>query len=122
MVYNNDTGKTIKWVIPLPLGRKKFRRHRTVPCLRAAKEAGLPTEGKIRYVPPKNAGKTLPRTPDGGYIDRFDNVWIKGKTRTIGEPFEWDVQLSRTGRQQLGWLSRDGRHINVSLKGRITHR
>ena len=27
---------------------------------KAAKKAGLPTKGKVRYVPPKNAGDNLP--------------------------------------------------------------
>lgn len=39
-----------------------------------------------------------------------------------GEPFEWDVQLSKKGKEQLGHLSRDSKHINVSLKGKITHK
>ena len=87
----------------------------------AAKKAQLPTQGKIRYVPPKNVGNHLPRTSTGGYIDRFGNIWQKGPSRTIGELFEWDVQLSRQGQSMLGWLSREGNHINVSLKGIITH-
>jgi hypothetical protein len=39
------------------------------------------------------------------------------------QAFEWDVQLSRTGKAQLGWLSRAGdmAHINVSLDGEMTH-
>ena len=88
----------------------------------AAKKAQLPTQGKIRYVPPQNAGSNLPRTSTGVYIDKFDNIWTKGPSRTAGEPFEWDVQLSKRGKEMLGWLSRDGSHINVSLKGIITHR
>ena len=88
----------------------------------AAKNAKLPTEGKIRYIPPKGVNNNLPRTSYGGYIDRFNNIWTKGPSRTIGEAFEWDVQLSNTGKKMLGWLSRDGSHINVSLKGVITHR
>ena len=88
---------------------------------KAAKKAGLPTKGKVRYVPPKNAGDNLPRTATGGYIDKFNNIWQKGPSRTIGEAFEWDVQLSKQGKNMLGWLSRDGRHLNVSLRGIITH-
>lgn len=38
------------------------------------------------------------------------------------EPFEWDIQLSELGKKQLGWASRDKKHLNVSLKGKITHR
>ena len=87
----------------------------------AAKKAQLPTKGKMRYVPPKGVGNKLPRTSRGGYIDKFGNVWTKGPSRTIGEAFEWDVQLSKKGANMLDWLSRDGAHINVSLKGIVTH-
>ncbi len=88
----------------------------------AAKKAQLPTSGKVRYVPPKNSGGILPRTSQGGYIDKFNNIWNKGPSRTVGEAFEWDVQLSKAGKNMLGWLSRDGKHLNVSLKGIVTHR
>jgi hypothetical protein len=92
------------------------------------KKQGLPTQGKLRYVPPKNWHPTeeLPRIrlPNGdrGYIDRFNNVWTRGESRTIGENIEWDVQLSRQGQQQVGWMTRDNTHLNVSLKGRVTHK
>jgi len=83
----------------------------------------LPTKGKIRYVPPKkwHPGQDLPRGPNGGIMDRNNNEWLKGPSRTKGQHFEWDVQLSRTGKSQLGHLSKSGRHINVSLDGRVTH-
>ena len=55
-------------------------------------------------------------------MDRFDNVWTKGPSRTVGETFEWDVQLSKQGKEQLGWLSRDSSHLIVSLEGKITHK
>ena len=83
------------------------------------KKAGLPTVGKIRFVS-DSRGK-LKRTSEGGYIDKYNNVWVKGPSRTRDEAFEWDVQLSREGESSLGWASRDGKHVNVSLKGRITH-
>lgn len=86
-----------------------------------AKRAQLPTKGKVRYVPPKGSSGSLPRTSTGEYIDRFGNIWKKGQSRTLGEAFEWDVQLSKRGSKMLGWLSRDGKHLNVSLKGVITH-
>ena len=83
----------------------------------------LPTTGKIRFVPQKGwtASQPLKRI-NGEFVDRFDNVWTKGPSITAGEPFEWDVQLSKTGREKLGWLSRDNSHLNVSLKGEITHK
>ena len=74
-------------------------------------------------MPPKRYNPKDP-LPQGerGYLDRFGNEWTRGPSRTAGESFEWDVQLSTSGRQQLGWLSRDGQHINVNRRGEITHR
>lgn len=87
------------------------------------KNANLPTEGKIRFIPPDKWTPTqkLPKI-NGGYIDKFGNIWVKGPSRTAGQSFEWDVQLSKTGKNQLGWPSRDGSHLNVSLDGKITHK
>ncbi|MCW1877827.1 polymorphic toxin type 17 domain-containing protein [Erwinia sp. INIA-01] len=84
----------------------------------------LPTEGKIRFVPDSNYSSTnpLPRGPNNGYLDKFGNEWVKGPSRTVGQAFEWDVQLSPKGKAQLGWATRDGSHLNVSLDGRITHK
>ncbi len=84
----------------------------------------LPNQGKIRYVPPEgySASQPLPRGPNNGYIDKFGNEWVKGPSRTAGQAFEWDVQLSRTGKAQLGWATRDGSHLNISLDGKITHK
>nr|WP_298555273.1 polymorphic toxin type 17 domain-containing protein [uncultured Streptomyces sp.] len=85
-------------------------------------EFGLPNQGRIRYVPPKNYNPAtpLPRGRNGGYIDRFGNEWTVGPSRTEGHPFEWDVQLSRQGREKIGWLSRDKRHVNVDPFGEVT--
>ncbi|MEU8892524.1 polymorphic toxin type 17 domain-containing protein [Streptomyces sp. NPDC048442] len=73
---------------------------------------------------PKNTSVNsgLLRGPSKGYIDRFGNEWTRGPSRTEGQAFEWDVQLSKTGKAKVGWLSRDARHLNVSLDGEITHR
>ncbi len=57
-----------------------------------------------------------------GFVDRFGNVWLKGKSRTKGQSHEWDVQLSKQGIQQVGWMTRDNSHLNVSLDGRVTHK
>ncbi|WP_010304100.1 polymorphic toxin type 17 domain-containing protein [Candidatus Odyssella thessalonicensis] len=88
------------------------------------KEAQLPTQGKIRFIPPKeyNPSTTLKRGNNYGYLDRFGNEWTKGPSRTQGQEFEWDVQLSRQGKNKIGWASRDGSHVNVSLDGEITHK
>ena len=71
----------------------------------------LPTEGKVRYIPPRNwhPDNALPRGPNAGFMDRFGNEWVRGPSRTRGEPFEWDVQRP------------DGTHWNISLRGRVTH-
>jgi len=84
---------------------------------------GLPTTERIRFIPQEgyNPKVPLPRGPNKGFLDRFGNEWVKGPSRTAREPAEWDVQLSQTGKSQLGWASREGRHLNVSLKGEITH-
>lgn len=88
------------------------------------KAAKLPSEGAIRYIPDErwHPSQRLKQGDRNGFVDKFGNEWIKGPSRTPGEPFEWDVQLSPLGQKQLGWASRDGQHINVSLKGRITHK
>jgi hypothetical protein len=88
------------------------------------KDAQLPIQGRLRFVPDKNYHPSEPLLKTGkfGYQDRFGNEWIKGPSRTKGEAFEWDVLLSKLGKKQLGWLSRDCQHINVSLTGRVTHR
>lgn len=83
----------------------------------------LPIAGKVRFIPPKNWIPTndLPRGPNGGILDKFDNEWLSGGSKTDGQEFEWDVQLSRKGKRQLGHFSKSGNHINVSLDGKITH-
>jgi hypothetical protein len=87
------------------------------------KAAQLPTTGKIRFVLDEDyrASNLILRGKRNGYLDKFGNEWVAGPSRTPGELFEWDVQLSPLGRKKLGWASRDGKHLNVSLKGRITH-
>ena len=88
------------------------------------KYAKLPTTGKIRFVPPDGYTPNVPllKGKNHGYIDKFENEWVKGPSRTAGQEFEWDVQLSELGSKQLGWASRDGKHINASLDGKITHK
>lgn len=87
------------------------------------KDKKLPITGKLRFIPDAkyNPSNQLRRGPNNGYMDKFGNEWTKGPSRTPGEPFEWDVQLSEQGKRQLGWASRKGNHVNVSLNGKITH-
>lgn len=88
------------------------------------KSVQLPYKGKIRYTPSEGytASQPLPRGPNNGYIDKFRNEWVKGPSRTASQVFEWDVQLSRVGKAQPGWATRDGSHLNISLDGKITHK
>ncbi|MFZ4835209.1 polymorphic toxin type 17 domain-containing protein [Rouxiella sp. Mn2063] len=51
------------------------------------------------------------------YFDGFGNEWVKGPSRTAGQAFEWDVQLSRTCKAQLGWATRDGVSIPALVPG-----
>lgn len=86
------------------------------------KGAKLPIVGKIRFIPrPSDAKSGRLLKKNGGFVDKFGNIWKKGPSRTKGQAFEWDVQLSAKGKAQLGGLSRDGKHLNVSLDGKITH-
>ncbi|WP_211445067.1 polymorphic toxin type 17 domain-containing protein [Collimonas humicola] len=112
---------SISWIDPRGLAKALAQ----TACSKKGviKAAGLPTKGRIRYVPPKNWKPTVP-LPKGkqGYIDKFGNEWVKGPSRTPGQAFEWDVQLSHQGREKIGWATRDGSHANVSLDGHITHK
>lgn len=107
---------------PIPDGGNQKPNEPKVGVKTLANRAGLPTQGKIRYVPPKNVNvnRGLPRDSQGGYIDRFGNIWRRPRGQIVGER-HWDVQLSPTGRTQLGWASQSGNHINVSNDGRILH-
>lgn len=89
----------------------------------AAKKYDLPIDGPIPFAPPKNWNHKSPlKTQDNkGFIDAFGNEWRKGPSRTKGETFEWDV-IPQNKNSGLANLSRDGSHVNVSLKGVVTHR
>ena len=89
----------------------------------AIKKAGLPSEGKIRFIPRSSdvqSGKILKQ--GGGYVDKFGNVWKKSKGDIIKGPLHWDVQLSQTGKTQLGHMSSSGgAHLNVTNYEEIHH-
>lgn len=91
--------------------------------LAKAEKIGLPTSGPISFVPPKHWNPSNPlKTQDGkGFIDNYGNEWRKGPSRTQGEAFEWDV-IPANKTTGIANLSRDGSHVNVSLKGVVTHR
>jgi RHS repeat-associated protein len=119
-----------KGQVPVPRGTEYFVGRQSLGAAAAPtrtglkgllKDAGLPTRGRIRFVPEPNALNTgIRKAPGGGFIDRFGNVWRRPRGQIVGEA-HWDVQLSPTGRNQLGWASRTGEHLNVSRDGRIVH-
>lgn len=84
-------------------------RHRTITDV--LRDLRLPISGEVVFEPPRgwNPSQPLPRGERHGFIDRQRREWVKGPSRTPGEAFEWDVQLTH------------GDHLNVSLTGRITH-
>ena len=88
------------------------------------KIAKLPIKCKIRFIPRQryNPNALLPKSINNTYVDKFKNKWVKVPSRTAKQEFGWDVQLSKLGIKQLGWASRDGKHLNFSLDGKITHK
>ncbi len=113
----------------VPAAQPPFNPLHTLGAARAwttrarVKAAQLPTTGKNRYIPPKtySPGSPLLRGPNKGFLDKFGNEWLKGRSITPGQPFEWDVQLGAKATPGFRNLSRDGRHVNVTLDGRISH-
>ncbi|MDP9386367.1 MAG: polymorphic toxin type 17 domain-containing protein, partial [Actinomycetota bacterium] len=86
------------------------------------KKAMLPMRGKFRFIPDKEWDPRSPIRWDNvkkGYVDKEKNVWTKGPSRTPGQPFEWDVQLDEGSNWRK--FSKDGKHLNVTLDGRISH-
>ena len=47
-------------------------------------------------------------------------MWTKSKGELQGAR-HWDVQLSQTGKQQLGHMGTSGAHLNVTSHGQIHH-
>ncbi len=50
------------------------------------KAAELPTSRKIRFIPKKgyDPANPLAKGPNGGYIDRFGNEWVKRPIKDTG--------------------------------------
>jgi len=76
------------------------------------RKAKLPASGQVPFLPPKTwkPGQALPRGLNNGYLDRFGREWIKGRSITPGQPFEWDVQINE-----------GADHINVDLNSNVSH-
>jgi RHS repeat-associated protein len=111
-----EAGQFVGAMAPMLLTRGKGRVSTRSLLRSAGGKMGLTNKGKIRFVPSASdiRNNVLSRTPTGGYIDKFGNVWNKPTGTIIGEP-HWDVTLSHKGKEQLGHLSNSGSHINVTL-------
>ncbi|MFE2177990.1 ricin-type beta-trefoil lectin domain protein [Kitasatospora sp. NPDC059462] len=125
LVYNLNVGDAHTYFVAGGTGDALV--HNTSEVCPITKKAvikahGLPTRGKIRYVPPSHWRPNQP-LPTGrvngrsGILDKHGNAWVKGPSRTAGEKWEWDVQL-KNHRKYFGTKVN---HLNVSLKGRLTH-
>jgi Novel toxin 17/Pretoxin HINT domain len=100
-------------------------------------EIGLPGgnahSGPFRFRPPENYNpqNQLPTGPNGGYLDRFGNEWVKGPYHgdpSLGFHFEWDIRLTPEGARH--WNKFDnamrrtddgGLYLNVRPDGVLSH-
>ena len=87
------------------------------------KEVQLPTEGDVVFVLDKkyHPQMPLPRGDNNGFRDEMHIEWVKGPSRTAGDDFEWDVQLSKKGLKCYDSVRKGRNHLNVSPEGRIKH-
>lgn len=105
--------------------------------LREAGEYGLPgwnpTDGPIRYEPPSRYRSGPLPMKNGGYEDRYGNIWQQGggegKAAADGYTKEWDVQLADTKKGSNPWGATPHRnnskgggfHLNITPDGHISH-
>lgn len=86
------------------------------------KARGLPTDGRFHFVPDGN--KIEFNRSNGGYVDRYGNVWVKGPYHgdpKLGFTYEWDVQLSASGKNAWGKFANGKGYINVRPDGGLSH-
>jgi hypothetical protein len=86
------------------------------------KKAKLPHKGKIRFIPKRTDIRNcqLSRSQNGGYIDKFGNIWVKPSGIIMGK-FHWDVQMAKNKRGKWGWLMNSDEHMNVTQDGKVPH-
>jgi len=86
------------------------------------KARGLPTDGRFHFVPDGN--KIEFNRSKGGYVDRYGSVWVKGPYHgnpKLGFTYEWDVQLSPSGKNAWGKFANGKGYINVRPDGGLSH-
>jgi hypothetical protein len=87
-----------------------------------AESLGLPTDGPVPFVPPRNWDPS--KVDSRSITDAYGNVWQRGPRHGRGtndSPYEWDVQVSNA-RSGLGTLTHDGAHLNVEWgTGRVAN-
>ncbi len=100
--------------------------------MREARIIGLPggtgRPGPYSFMPARgyNPSHRLPKGLSGGFLDRFDNEWVRGpahgKAAADRDLFEWDVQLSPQGMFKLGHAVHPNQsYINVTCMEFISH-
>ncbi len=102
--------------------KKELTKDVVVSARGLVKSAGLPTSGKIRFIPRKvdvENGSLLRK--DGGFVDNFGNVWKRPKGSNMQGEKHWDVILSLKGKKSMGHLSNSGKHVNVTNDGKLDH-
>ncbi|MCP3660026.1 MAG: hypothetical protein GY830_06825, partial [Bacteroidetes bacterium] len=106
-------------------GVKKLRnssyiKNRRISIKKMVKSKGLPTKGKIRFVP-READKKMGRILEkkGGYLDKFGNVWKKD----MKHKDHWDIIDPRTNKKIKAKITykKDSFKVtkNVDLKGKL---
>lgn len=82
-------------------------------------QQGLPNKGNIRYVPPKLYLEIYPLAigPHGGFIDRFNNEWIREIDSRKG--FLWRILLSIQGQIKFNKYTNNCKHIIVTQNGTL---
>lgn len=117
-----DMLKHIDWKNPVRLNRalgtlaslqrKAEIAYKNQDWLTKAKKLGLPTEGSVPFVPPKNWDVNFPRMGmvDGrkGYVDAFGNVWVKNGENWYVNPRKGFEPLTKDGSSPLS-VGRDGK-------------
>jgi hypothetical protein len=112
-LISNVQGETSEQVEVSILGERRAKIHQsnsvTIPKMSIRDldypANQLPTSGKHPYQPPKRKGNAIVVKVQGGYLDKYGNVWEWARDQHAGP--HWDVQHP------------DGTHTNVYPDGEV---
>lgn len=94
------------------LQRKAELAYQNTDWLNKARRLGLPTEGGVPFVPPKNWDVNFPRMAKvngrDGYVDAFGNVWVKNGEDWYIQPRRGFEPLTKDGSPSLS-VGKDGK-------------